>query len=466
MKRSFPFLAFVALMSVIGFGAFQCGSPEFTGAKVYMQQGKYDQAIEQLEKEVAKNPNNAEAWRYLGILKSEKSDYAGMNSAFDRAKALTPKYNEEIFKIQFNKWAQHLNAGLGYYQKGSEDSTQYYEKAIAEYNKAIEAKPDTGLTYRYIAIVYTQMKDDDKAFEAYTKAWEMSHDVDAQKQRAIIFYNRGETLKEEFEKVNYNELDLMKKLADVRKNMSREELIRKFGEPDKGNMEKDKKRGSKKEFWKYPQYNLSLTVEGSNVVEFDFSKPYEPKIDSALYRQAQEQFTLAVDALEAAKKLRPTDNSILDLLMRAYVQADKLEQATTTFEVAVENDPGNKLNRFLLGILYRSGGKNNEAIKQFEEAVKLDSTFGDVYYEIGVTYYNWGVDIVRQAEKDESLMPAAKEKFAQARPYIERVAAEFRKDDPQIYETLGRIYAQIGEQEKAIEAFNKADALRNGAPTP
>jgi hypothetical protein len=60
-------VAFTVLLAVaITTLGFQCGSPEFSGAKLRIQQKDYKGAINLLEKEVQKNPTNEEAWFLLG----------------------------------------------------------------------------------------------------------------------------------------------------------------------------------------------------------------------------------------------------------------------------------------------------------------------------------------------------------------------------------------------------------------
>ena len=44
-------------------------------------------------------------------------------------------------------------------------------------------------------------------------------------------------------------------------------------------------------------------------------------------------------------------------------------------------------------------------------------------------------------------------------PYLEKVV-EKKSDDPQMFELLGRVYTVLNMQDKAKDAFNKADALR------
>ena len=45
--------------------SFQCASPDFTGGKLAYNQKDYSKAMAALQKEVVKNPGNAEAWYLL-----------------------------------------------------------------------------------------------------------------------------------------------------------------------------------------------------------------------------------------------------------------------------------------------------------------------------------------------------------------------------------------------------------------
>lgn len=95
MKRFIALVLTALLLGLLG-----CGSPEFTGAKVFIQQRKYDDAIRLLEIEVKKNPTNEQAWFFLGGLKSDKNDVAGMNYAFDECLKISPRYSNEIQTIR------------------------------------------------------------------------------------------------------------------------------------------------------------------------------------------------------------------------------------------------------------------------------------------------------------------------------------------------------------------------------
>ena len=91
----------------------------------------------------------------------------------------------------------------------------------------------------------------------------------------------------------------------------------------------------------------------------------------------------------------------------------------------------------------------------------MDPNFTDAIFDLGATYYNWGVDIIKEANVKGEDTDAFKEKFNRAQPLLEKVS-EMKKDDPQVWETLGTIYARMGQQDKAMKAFERADKIRKG----
>ena len=87
MKKAFIYLSILTM--VLGITAFECGSAEIEGAKLYIRQKQYDKAKEALLKEVAKNPASDEGWSMLCMLYSEEGDVPKMLEAFDKSLAIS-----------------------------------------------------------------------------------------------------------------------------------------------------------------------------------------------------------------------------------------------------------------------------------------------------------------------------------------------------------------------------------------
>jgi len=451
-------LRLVILLSVASFMFFgyQCGSPEFTGAKVHMQQKNWKEAIRLLEIEVKKNPTNEEAWFFLGGLKADQGDLEGMNAAFNECLKLSPKHAADIRSTRFNKWGQSLNTGVNMLEKASADSSQYYDLAIGAFKKAIEAWPDTALTYRYLAYVYNNRGDFDNALVTFKKAWDLGKDVESIKRAGRIYLIRGDDHKGKFETANAVNLKLAKSLADLKSATTKDKVKDLIGMPD--TIIKVPKNLTKSS-WQYKKYDILISFDVDKIVDKKLGN-YKVAIDSTEARLAAVEYDKAVEYLEIARNADTKDNEALNSLLKAYIEANRIEPAVREFEKAVAADPS-KTNHYILGVLYRTLGKFDEALKEFKEANRLDPNDCEVVFDIAATYYNWGVDMIKIAEDKSEQSDAYKEKFQAALPYMEKVT-ECKKDDANVWETMGTIYARLGQQDKAMKAFDQADKIRKG----
>ncbi len=80
---------------------------------------------------------------------------------------------------QENRANMYLDKGIAFDQKSNSD------KAILEYTKAIEIKPDFAVAYNNRGFVYHKKGDFDKAMLDFTKAIEIKPDA------AVAYYGRG-----------------------------------------------------------------------------------------------------------------------------------------------------------------------------------------------------------------------------------------------------------------------------------
>ncbi|MCX6143158.1 MAG: tetratricopeptide repeat protein [Ignavibacteriales bacterium] len=453
-------LRLVILLGVASFMFFgyQCGSPEFTGAKVHIQQKNFPEAIRLLEIEVKKNPTNEEAWYLLGNLKADQGNLEGMNAAFNECLKISPKHAADIHSIRFGKWGQSLNAGVNLLEKATPDSVQYFILAIAALKKGIEAWPDTSLTYRYLAYVYNNKGDLDSALIWFKKAWAVGKDKESIKRAGRIYLAKGDDHKGKFETANAVKLKTLKNLEEVKKATAKDRVKDFIGLPDST---KKGPKNSNKEDWIYKAYMLTLSFDGDRVVDRKWGQPaFKLNIDSTESHLAMDQYEQAMETLKIARAADSTDNETLNALLKAYVESNRIEPAVREFEKAVKTD-SSKTNHYILGVLYRTLGKFDDALKEFKEANRLDPNDCDVVFDIAATYYNWGVDMIKTAEEKSETNDAYKEKFRAALPYMEKVT-ECKKDNADVWETMGTIYARLGLQDKAMKAFDQADKIRKG----
>jgi len=163
--------------------------------------------------------------------------------------------------------------------------------------------------------------------------------------------------------------------------------------------------------------------------------------------------------LEEGYKLHPEDAAILAQLSNAYVEANKIDVAMETFKKGIEKDPMNEKYRYNYGVLLLGANEYEAASEQFNKAIEIKNDYSSAYYNLGVTYLKWGADLQEKAIAADSDDTSYKEKFQAAVEPLEKYL-ESNPEDANIWNYLGKVYANLGDTEKSKEAFDKADQYK------
>lgn len=175
---------------------------------------------------------------------------------------------------------------------------------------------------------------------------------------------------------------------------------------------------------------------------------------------AMEQYNKAIAVLEKGRKAHPDNADILLLLSNAYIAADKMDVAMDAFKAGVAKEPENQYYRYNYGVLLLGAELYEEAAEQFEQAVKIDPEYTNALYNLGVTYVKWGSDMRVKMEEAEQTGTEYKEKFELALVPLSKYL-ELKPEEPAVWELVGKVQANLGNQEESLKAFEKADEYRN-----
>jgi tetratricopeptide (TPR) repeat protein len=196
-------LSIILLLSIaLSFTAFQCSSTELTSAKLYIQQKNYDKAVESLKQEITKNPQSDEGHYLLGYILGEQGDIEGMLDNYDKSLAISNKFAKNIAESRKYHWADSFNKGVQLFNRGAkagdtDSANVIFEQAIAKFNGAIAAEPDSADTYKNLAFAYLNIGERDAAIEPYKKVVELTHSEDAYAQLGEMYLQKGVMLKGE-----------------------------------------------------------------------------------------------------------------------------------------------------------------------------------------------------------------------------------------------------------------------------
>src|SRR5881628_2121938 len=109
---------------------------------------------------------NPAAWYYLGRYYFEVGDAAGADSTFARALTLAPPCASDVDHYREQLWANTVNAGLGAWQEGKEDS------ATAMFRLAARLRPENPKAFFALAGLYSGKTNYDSALVYYRRTAE------------------------------------------------------------------------------------------------------------------------------------------------------------------------------------------------------------------------------------------------------------------------------------------------------
>jgi tetratricopeptide (TPR) repeat protein len=172
--------------------------------------------------------------------------------------------------------------------------------------------------------------------------------------------------------------------------------------------------------------------------------------------------TLAsVKVMKEAFNKYPEDQSILVQLINYYITTGKTEEAIGYLDKAIAKEKDNPSFYLAKGIALDKLGRQDDAIKEYELAIKVKADYADAYYNIGVIFFNRGVKQFEVAQavptSDQAKFEAEKKKsddeFAKAVPYLEK-AVEYNPKDTYIKDQLKNLYYRLKMMDK-FEKMNK-----------
>lgn len=182
----------------------------------------------------------------------------------------------------------------------------------------------------------------------------------------------------------------------------------------------------------------------------------------------------AFEYVEAGRKKFPDNLSILIAEINYYIKTNQSEQALQSLKEAVAKDSTNYSIWFAVGDMYDNLIDDTtkteevkeeyfqEAIRSYQNAIKLKQDFVDAYYNIGALYVDKAAVIQQiandlpyeETEKYEKLSAEADEILKTSLPYLER-AYQLSPDDQNIINSLKSIYARLNMMDKLEELNNK-----------
>jgi tetratricopeptide (TPR) repeat protein len=187
---------------------------------------------------------------------------------------------------------------------------------------------------------------------------------------------------------------------------------------------------------------------------------------------------LSVDNANAGVIVPPADMKADDLVesARAASQAGNLNVAEALLKRATEIDPKNKYAWNNLGLIYFAMRQDDQAIAAFQKQIEVNPYDEFAYNNLGRVYWNGRKyeEAVKAFNKQLENNPLDKfahanlgqmyeewHKYDLAAPELEK-ATSLTPEDPALQVSLGDAYLNLGQDDKALAAFDHAVDLAAG----
>ncbi len=170
-------------------------------------------------------------------------------------------------------------------------------------------------------------------------------------------------------------------------------------------------------------------------------------VNQFLYQEymAIQDSAAAVDVLQNAVVRFPKEPWFLQNLINYYIYSGQTEQAILYLTEAIEREPEVAQYRLIKGNIVANEGRYDEAMAEYEAALKVDPTMADAMAGCGRVYYNQAVKMnedaayIADAKEYKKALSEMNAMFKKSLPYFEK-AHEMEPGNRDYMTTLRTLY--------------------------
>ncbi|MEA3499816.1 MAG: tetratricopeptide repeat protein [Candidatus Marinimicrobia bacterium] len=193
-------LMLIIMLIAVAFLFTACDTPEFTSAKMYVQQKQMDKAEEFFLKAMKSEPTNPEIpFRLARDVYGPAKDYKNVNKYFNESLKRGKTFKANIEKLNEYYWSMAFNEGVKYYnflvKNKYDDKETTIANSIEKFQTAQLFKPNNPKAYLQEAtIVFSFQENHEKAIEILNNALEIiPNNIDLLTKKGLFLNNIGKT---------------------------------------------------------------------------------------------------------------------------------------------------------------------------------------------------------------------------------------------------------------------------------
>jgi tetratricopeptide (TPR) repeat protein len=366
--------------------------------KIYMENQNLPQAIDLFTQMVEQFPDYYVAHFYLGEANLLLNSDEPAKQAFLKTIELEPDLVEPRFRL------------IDIYKNQEKNTSQ--EKILEFYQEILEIEPENDRAVLEMALLYYKSNQEDKALYLFT---ELGNETEDNSRLAMVAVDTFITKK------RYEDAVIV--FSQMLK-----------ADPDNANLNfftgmayeavKDADTAIK--------HYLKVTPEHTQYKKTLLTIAF-------LYRDLGKT-DQAIQFLEQHHAKAPKDIDILSFLASFYEEKIQYDKAMAILEKGLEDTPDNTTLLFRLGAIQDKAGLRDQCIQTMEKVIQIDSENAGALNYLGYTYADMGIKL------DQALELIAK-------------AMKLKPEDAYITDSMGWVYYQKKDYEKAVHFLEKAAQL-------
>ena len=160
----------------------------------------------------------------------------------------------------------------------------------------------------------------------------------------------------------------------------------------------------------------------------------------------------------------PEDERILTQLINFYLETKQNDKALDYLNKAIEGDQNNPSFYYARGVLNDNSKNFDAALADYKKCLEIDSEYFNALYNMGVMYFNKGVEEMNDAnaetdfKKFEAKKAVAEATFKESLPFFED-ALKLKPEEAAVLESLKTLYYRFEMMDKYNEVNEKLKNL-------
>lgn len=276
---------------------------------------------------------------YRGSARAFKGEYDRAIADFDKAIQLQPEFA-----------LAYLNRGGAYYYKGN------YDRAIADCDQAVRLQPDFAMAYRNRGLAYFSKGSYDRAVADYDQVLQLQpDDAEAYNNRGIAYAAKGD-----YDRAitDYG------RAIQLQPSLTEAYLNRGVAYASKGDYERA-----------IADFDQAIQLQPGDALAYD---------NRGLAYADKGDYDRAIADFDRAIQLQPDLAQAYNNRGLAYTAKGDYDRAIADFGQAIQLQPSDVKAYSYRGLAYATKGDLDHAVADFDQAVQLQPDFAPAYYARGL----------------------------------------------------------------------------------